>query len=263
MQFLDLPAENMVPRVLLVRLYDTVAMHHTVKKRISDTYELSFYLDGTGTVNIQNARYPIATGTIRFTKPGTLLSSTPDYRCITVFFDFGVANTVIRNPILDGIPSCLTTDHEFRSHFEDLLNAYQSTQPTALLQQNAILLSLLGKLYEAAHSDHKYSSAVRSCVSYMQKHFSENITLEVLGSLTGYSHVHLMRLFKQDLGQTPHHFLVAIRIEQAKKLLSETDMGLDHISSACGFHSVSHFKSLFKQLTHYTPGSYRKKTQQL
>lgn len=263
MQILDMLAENMLPRVLLVRLYDTVAMKHTVKKRISDAYELSLYLDGNGTVSIQNEEYPACRGAIRFTKPGMLLSSIPDYRCITVFFDFGSANTLCRNPVLDGIPSYLATDCELQSGFEALLRAYVSTQPTAPLQQNARLLSLLAELYEKVHSGHKRNGAVHTCMRYMQKNFSENITLETLGELTGYSRLHLLRLFKQDLGQTPHEYLTAIRLEQAKKLLSETDMSLENVSLACGFRSMSHFKTLFKQLTHYTPGIYRKNTRQL
>lgn len=258
MQTLELPAENMLPRVLLVRLYDTVAMHHTVKSRVSDVYELSIYLEGNGNVHIQGTVCPIVPGVIRFTKPGTLLSSTPHYRCITVFFDFGTADTLVSNPILDNIPAYIPSDSELQHHFEELLEAHLSTNPTASLQQNALLLSLLAKVYDSCYAQYKYSAAVRTCIGYMQKHFSENITLEVLGALTSYSKLHLLRLFKQDLGQTPHDFLTAIRLEQAKKRLTETDMNLEQISAACGFRSVSHFKTLFKELTHCTPGTYRR-----
>lgn len=121
MQILEVTAENMLPRILLVRLYDTVLMRHTVKHRVSDVYELSFYLEGSGTVHIQDTVYSVAPGVIRFTRPGTLLSSTPDYRCITVFFDFGAANTLAHNLILDNIPPYLTTDGKLQSRFEALL----------------------------------------------------------------------------------------------------------------------------------------------
>lgn len=263
MQILEIAPENMHPRVLLARLYDTIAMKHTVKKRISDTYEISFYLEGDGDVTVGDTVYPIKPSAIRIVPPGTPLTSIPHYRCITVFFDFGSANTVVRNSVLEGIPHWIATEGEMQGEFEALLQAYQSTSPTAPVAQNGILLSVLAKLYDRAHSDRRYSDAVRKSIHYMQSHFSENVTLEVLGELTGYSNLHLLRLFRQDLGQTPHDFLTAIRMEQAKKLLSETDMGLEEIAQFCGFRSVSHFKSLFKQLTHYTPGSYRKNTRQL
>lgn len=263
MQVLDLPVEAMLPRIILVRLYDTVAMQHQVKKRISDAYELSLYLDGNGSVSIKGTEYAATRGAIRFTKPGTVLSSIPDYRCITVFFDLGEKNTLYRNQILDGIPTYLSTECELQSRFEALLRAYRSTHPAAPLQQNALLLTLLTELYETVYSGQKHCSAVRLCTGYMQEHFSEDITLETLGALTGYSRLHLLRLFKQDLGQTPHQRLTAIRLEHAKRLLAETDWNLDQIASACGFGSVSHFKKLFKQLTRYTPGVYRRKTRQL
>ena len=100
---MELALEQMLPRVILVRDYDTVQMRHRVGRRISEFYELSFYTGGTGKVIIQGAEYPISRGAIRFSPPGISLSSIPEYRCVTVYFDFGDGQ-VYHNPILDGIP---------------------------------------------------------------------------------------------------------------------------------------------------------------
>ena len=262
MNILELPIKSMFPRILLVRQYDTKLAHHQIKKRISETYELGIYLDGSGTVNIQGTEYPISKGGIRFSKPGTLLYSTPDYRCITVYFDFGEEGTLYRNQILDNIPAYIATNSELQGQFEALLNAHLSTQVTAPLQQNALLLSLLASLYETLYTEDKYCSAVRLCLEYMQQHFSENITLETLAFITGYSRLHVLRLFKQDLGQTPHQWLTAVRLENAKKLLSDTNQNIDLIAASCGFSSVSHFKTTFRQFTSCTPGIYRRNTRQ-
>ncbi len=262
MRVSELPVKLMLPRILLVRQYDTRLVHHQIKKRTSDTYELGFYLDGTGTVNIQGTEYPISRGGIRFTKPGTVLYSTPDYRCITVYFDFGEERTLYRNQILENISSYISTSGNLQDLFEALLKAHLSTQVTAPLQQNALLLSLLASLHEIQYTADKYSSAVRLCMEYMQQHFCEKITLETLASVAGYSRLHMLRLFKQDLGQTPHQWLTAVRLEYAKKLLSETNQNIDLIASSCGFGSVSHFKTMFKQSANCTPGAYRRNTRQ-
>ena len=258
MQVAELSTDAILPRVLLVRHYDTVAMQHQVKKRVSDSYELSPYLDGTGSVNIQGVQYPIEPGAIRFTRPGTILFSTPHYRCITAYFDFGKEDTLYRNPILDALPSYHPAGSPIQSQFEALLSAHLSTHAAAALKQNAILLNLLAELYQSLFAVQEHSNAVGACLSYMQENFSQNITLDALGALTGYSPLHLIRLFKQELGQTPHQHLTAIRLEHAKNLLAETDQTLEQIAAACGFHSASHFKALFKQSTHYTPGAYRR-----
>ena len=259
MQVAEISSDALLPRVLLVRDYETAATTHQVRKRTADSYELSLYYEGSGSVTVQDVQYPIEPGSVRFTKPGSVLSSTPDYRCITVYFDFGQDNTLYRNSILDSLPA-FTSGSSLQSQFESLMDAHLSTHPAAPLQQNAILLNLLAELYRSVYAVQEQNSTVWSCLNYMRENLSQNVTLETLGALTGYSPLHLIRLFKQELGQTPHQWLTATRLEHAKRLLAESDQTLEQIASACGFSSASHFKTLFKQSTHYTPGAYRRNT---
>jgi len=254
---MELALEQMLPRVILVRDYDTVQMRHRVGHRVSEFYELSFYTGGTGKVIIQGAEYPISRGAIRFSPPGTGLSSIPDYRCITVYFDFGDSR-VYHNPILDGIPCFFETPGAQRSLFEGLLQAYRSEQVTAKLRQNQLLLDLLATLFEETRSQDTYCDTVHQCIRYLRSHFTGNVTLETLGALTGYSGLQLTRLFLRDTGRTPHKWLTAIRMQQARHLLTETELPLDAIAAGCGFNSVSHFKALFKEANGCSPGAYRK-----
>ena len=254
---MELALEQMLPRVILVRDYDTVQMRHRVGHRISEFYELSFYTGGTGKVIIQGAEYPISRGAIRFSPPGISLSSIPEYRCVTVYFDFGDGQ-VYHNPILDGIPCFFETPGAQRSLFEGLLQAYQSEQVTAKLRQNQLLLDLLATLFEETRSQDTYCDTVHQCIRYLRSHFTGNVTLETLGALTGYSGLQLTRLFLRDTGRTPHKWLTAIRMQQARHLLTETELTLDAIAAGCGFSSVSHFKALFKEANGCSPGAYRK-----
>lgn len=263
MQTVELPVEAMLPRILLVRHYDTVAMEHKIKKRVAEHYELSIYMEGNGTVSIRGAEYPISRGAVRFVPPGTLLSSVPDYRCISVYFDFGVENTVCHNPILDGIPCFFETACQQLPLFEALLKAYHSEQITARLRQNMLLMELLVTLFEEVCSKEADCDAVNLCIRYMREHFAEDITQEALGAMTGYSGLHLMRLFVRHTGRTPHKWLTAIRLLHAQKLLTETEKKLEQIAVECGFNSVSHFKTLFKRINSCSPGAYRKNTRKI
>lgn len=258
MQTAELPVEQMIPRILLVRNYDTAAMGHKTRTRTSKFYEISLYTGGNGKLTIQGAEYPVCRGAVRFTPPGTVLSSAPNYRCITVYFDFGPGTGICHNPVLDGIPVFFETACEVLPLFESLLEAYHSEQITAQLRQNHLLLNILATLFEENRSQDSYCDTVHTCIRYMRANFAENITLETLGELTGYSGIHLMRLFVQNTGRTPHKWLTAIRMLQAQKLLTETDQNLEQIAMACGFNSVSHFKTLFKQTHACSPGAYRK-----
>ena len=256
MQVAELSTDAMLPRVLLVRHYDTVAMQHQVKKRISDSYELSLYLDGTGSVNIQGVQYPIEPGAIRFTRPGTVLFSTPHYRCITAYFDFGKENTLCRNPILDALPSYRPAGSPIQSQFEALLSAHLSTHAAATLKQNAILLNLLAELYQSLFAVQEHSSAVGACLGYMQENFSQDVTLDALGALTGYSPLHLIRLFKQELGQTPHQYLTNKRLQVAAGMLQNCGDMVSDIAAACGFRDPLYFSHMFKKKYGMSPSLY-------
>ena len=92
----------------------------------------------------------------------------------------------------------------------------------------------------------------------MQNHTGEKVTLDRLGELTGYSPLHVLRLFKAAVGCSPHEYLSSLRMERAKQLLIESDMPIDRIAAECGFSSESYFHSYFKRSAGISPGEYRR-----
>ncbi|KAF0235494.1 MAG: melR, partial [bacterium] len=60
-------------------------------------------------------------------------------------------------------------------------------------------------------------------------------------------------------GLTPNNYLIAVRIEQAKRLLIETDESMVNISLAVGYSSQSHFTKVFRTFTGLTPTKYRER----
>jgi LacI family transcriptional regulator len=63
--------------------------------------------------------------------------------------------------------------------------------------------------------------------------------------------------FDRILGRSVHDEIIRVRIRRACILLAETHLTLDHISTACGFATASHFSRVFKSLMETTPGDYR------
>jgi AraC-like DNA-binding protein len=73
----------------------------------------------------------------------------------------------------------------------------------------------------------------------------------------GMSATNLTHHFKTKLGKTVMSYLDEIRIAQAKKLLSETDLPLSDQVHQVGYFDVSNFIKKFKKHTGTTPGRYR------
>jgi len=101
-------------------------------------------------------------------------------------------------------------------------------------------------------------SYIHLALDYMQTYFSSNITLNDICEEIHVSHYHFIRMFKKKVGMTPHKYLLTVRIERAKELLSVKRYSVTETAMLCGFESIPHFSDTFKKLTGYSPVDYKK-----
>lgn len=92
---------------------------------------------------------------------------------------------------------------------------------------------------------------------YIRRHYQNNITIEFLSSLFYLNRSYCSRIFKQRTGETFVHYLNAVRIAQAKQMLSETDKKMYQIAKAVGYSNIKYFFRIFKKYEHITPEQYR------
>ncbi len=95
-------------------------------------------------------------------------------------------------------------------------------------------------------------------ISYINEHFKDKVTTEVLAKNAGLSPFHFIRIFKEETGITPHEYLLRTRIDMAKYLLKNTNMAVKDICFATGFSCESVFCSAFKRSSGLSPNAYRK-----
>ena len=93
--------------------------------------------------------------------------------------------------------------------------------------------------------------------SYMNQHYTENLPIETLSEMCGISKNYFISSFKKVIGETPHNYLIKLRISKARILLETTDESIQEIASQCGFQKANTFSSLFKSITGSTPTEYR------
>ncbi len=105
--------------------------------------------------------------------------------------------------------------------------------------------------------------AVAVARSYMERHCQEDLHVEDIAREASVSTSQLIRLFKRQLGTTPHSYLLRYRITQAKKLLGETALPVSEIAQRVGFASESNFSYRFSQMVGQSPSAYRAGTPRL
>lgn len=92
---------------------------------------------------------------------------------------------------------------------------------------------------------------------YIDAHFTENITLDLLSEKGGMNKYYLVHSFSKNYGRSPINYLNEKRIDESKKMLEITDYSIAKISKLIGFSSQSYFSQAFKKHTFMTPNEYR------
>ena len=107
---------------------------------------------------------------------------------------------------------------------------------------------------------HQYSEeSIKNIIQYICGHFQNQITLDDVAALSGYTKEHFCKLFKDYTGETFLTFLTFVRINHAKYLLSNTQLPIKAISEAVGFRELKTFDRSFKAITNTTATDYRKR----
>lgn len=101
------------------------------------------------------------------------------------------------------------------------------------------------------------SPCILRAMTYMADNFSKEITLSDLAEESGMSKYHLCRSFKKALAMSPMQFLIAMRVERAKKLIEETSLNITMIALEVGFNDISAFIAHFRKITGITPTAFR------
>ena len=90
-------------------------------------------------------------------------------------------------------------------------------------------------------------------------HFSDTDTLDTIIAETGYSHVHVNRVFKMETGYSLKFFLDTLRIQKAIYCLRYKRIrNMQQFSTSMGFYDQAHFSKSFKLYTCYTPKNFYK-----
>ena len=96
-------------------------------------------------------------------------------------------------------------------------------------------------------------------VRYIEKNFSEDITLDSLARYAHFSPAYLSRTFHEKMKITIRSYINQQRIKHALYLLQHSDQGIRDIAGSCGFKNLSHFHRVFKEHTGKTPVQAKKK----
>lgn len=116
-----------------------------------------------------------------------------------------------------------------------------------------------GKMKLLAGDNPQLPEALRNVLALMASNIEEPLTLEELSSHAAISRRQMERLFQTHLETTPSRYYLEIRLTHARRLLLQTNEGINNIAIASGFVSTSHFSNCFKDYFGISPTAARQK----
>ena len=108
-----------------------------------------------------------------------------------------------------------------------------------------------------------YQASVERAIRHMKEQLAEPLDLDELARIAAISKFHLVRVFDEITGTTPHHFLACLRVQRAKELLLKSEMAITEVCLEVGYNSLGSFSTTFSELVGLSPQEFRKMPKRL
>lgn len=167
------------------------------------------------------------------------------YRSVNMLID--EISRVYRNVLLE--------DEKDLNRFRDI---YRFAQSEELMEELTGWMIGFREKISAEFDDYKNRSKVDKAIAYIQANYDKDLNMAVVSNYVSMNYSLFSYAFKQYTGQNFVNYLKELRMNEARRLLAETDMRVIEISRRVGYENEKHFMKTFKSHNGVSPTEYRK-----
>lgn len=144
------------------------------------------------------------------------------------------------------------------SNTNSILKDFEHLKHLFFQQKNRFLMLSIfyNILHKIIQSENPSTNQLTPALEYIEGNYHHNITNAVLAEKCLMGEDYFRKQFKKHFGISPKQYLIDIRINTAKQMLTDGTMKITVISELCGFTNPYHFCRLFKQRTSMTPSEF-------
>ena len=157
--------------------------------------------------------------------------------------------------MLNGIITKAMTLFEHRIGIYGMTLKHDADSYAVQSVKNMLELFLLDMLSPSKSYEKNRMSIV---TDYMMKNIGRVLTLQEISIELGISISSLKRLVNKTYSRSPIAYFTELKMEEAKRLITDTPLNVTEVAERLGFSSVHHFSRTFKQKTGITPTEFEK-----
>jgi len=166
-------------------------------------------------------------------------------------------------PDLCNAPRLRFADDRLWTMVKFLADVVDDEDPSTQLYGDGLTAAIVAALTTLPHAPAAEVSGLapwqlKRVVEYLDAHISQRVELATLATLVGLSQSHFSHAFKASTGVAPYRWQLEARIRRARRLLLETQTGLEQVAEATGFADAVHFGRTFRRLTGVSPAAWRR-----
>jgi len=253
-----------------------------------DFIEIRYIFSGNCQYILDNVTYNVKAGDIVICNPNVehMFKALPSKES-TVEFHIGLTDIHIKNlpknhlcakdtyPIIH-IPA--SHKQEFIKCLYEMLLEYENKKMGNDLMIKSLSMKFLILLFREMYHEEKPISEnsidlgydfesstnktyiVNTIISYFNENYRKKISLNKISQNMYLSPVYISKLFKEETGESPINYLIQLRLEKAKDILStSSSISIKDIARNVGYDDAYYFSKLFKKYYGVAPSQYKDK----
>ncbi|GBU07202.1 transcriptional regulator [Bacteroidales bacterium] len=244
----------------------------TKKGRILDEYQLLYITRGSGKfISQQGKQYSIQEGNMFLLFPGEWHNYMPNAAHGWDEYWIGFKGTNIDNRVKNGFFSPQKPIFEVNIR-EEIVQLYKQAIKIAAEQKSGfqqmlagIVNHLLGLAYsldkQALFEDSQLNDQINKAKIIMINSLGEKISPQTIAKDLNMGYSWFRKMFKEHTGFSPSQYILALRIQKVKEMLTNSNLTIKEIFFEMGLENEAYFFAAFKNKTAMTPKKYREFTQ--
>ncbi len=148
----------------------------------------------------------------------------------------------------------------FRNDISEIIKNFENSALYSKELAESELKKLIVKIIQHITENSNSVSKLSPILDYIHENYNTEISNKTLAEIISYHPHHVNLLMKKYMGTTLHSYITQYRMNEALKMLSNTDKSIEAIATETGYKNPSHFHKIFKQTYGLSPSEYRKST---
>lgn len=239
---------------------------HVLRREGFPIHQIFICKSGEGTLKVNEETFIIKRGNFFYlmsNTPHEYYGNTDNWELEWITFSGNQIDTILTELKLESSEvGTLNNLDKTLSSFNKIFVTLRADDNSGKFIASSVLYEILVELYILLHGKHeneasKESSIIQKIQLYIDENYNQYLTIDELSKLVNVTPQYLCKLFKKHLRIRPFQYIAMKRIQNAKKMLSHTNMSINDIANLVGYSSFSYFCAIFKKYEFISPSEFR------